>query len=46
MRIKTVSVKLVSYRVEGFKMEQRTAIKFCLKLKETATEAFEMLSNA
>jgi hypothetical protein len=27
-------------------MEQRGAIKFCVKLKETATETFEMLTSA
>jgi hypothetical protein len=27
-------------------MEQRTAIKFCVKLKKTATETFAMLKNA
>jgi hypothetical protein len=27
-------------------MEQRTAIKFCVKLKKTATETLEMLKNA
>jgi hypothetical protein len=27
-------------------MEQRSAIKFCVKLKETATETFEMLKSA
>jgi hypothetical protein len=26
-------------------MEQRAAIKFCVKLKKTATETFEMLKN-
>jgi hypothetical protein len=30
-------------RVDGFKMEQGTAIKFRIKLNKTATEAFEML---
>jgi hypothetical protein len=35
-----------SHHVEGFKMEQRAAIKFCVKLKETATEMFEMLKSA
>jgi hypothetical protein len=33
-------------RVETFKMEQREAIKFCVKLKKTATETFEMLKSA
>jgi transposase len=27
-------------------MEQRTANKFCIKLKKTATETFEMLNSA
>jgi hypothetical protein len=27
-------------------MEQRAAIKFCVTLKKTATETFEMLKNA
>jgi hypothetical protein len=27
-------------------MEQRAAIKFCVKLKKTATETFEMLKSA
>jgi hypothetical protein len=27
-------------------MEQRAAIKFCAKLKKTATETFEMLTSA
>jgi transposase len=27
-------------------MEQRAAIKFCVKLKKTATETFEMLKRA
>jgi hypothetical protein len=26
-------------------MEQRSAIKFCVKLKKTATETFEMLKS-
>jgi hypothetical protein len=26
-------------------MEQRAAIKFCVKLKKTATETFEMLKS-
>jgi hypothetical protein len=30
---------------EGFKTEQSAAIKFCTKLKETATEAFQMLKD-
>jgi hypothetical protein len=39
-------VKLVFRRVEGFKMEQRAAIKFCVKLKKTTNETFEMLKSA
>jgi hypothetical protein len=27
-------------------MEQKAAIKFCVKLKKTATETFEMLKSA
>jgi hypothetical protein len=27
-------------------MEQRAAIKFCVKLKKTATETFEMFKSA
>jgi hypothetical protein len=27
-------------------MEQRAAIRFCVKLKKTATETFEMLKSA
>jgi hypothetical protein len=41
MRIRIVS-KLYSRRVEDFKMEQRSAINVCLKLKKTATKLFEM----
>jgi hypothetical protein len=33
-------------RVEGFKMERRAAIKFCVKWKKTATETSEMLRSA
>jgi hypothetical protein len=32
--------------VKGFKMEKRAAAKFYIKLKETATETFEMLESA
>jgi hypothetical protein len=31
--------------VEGFKTEERAAIKLCVKLKKTATETFEMLKS-
>jgi hypothetical protein len=34
------------HHVRGFKMEQTAVIKFCVKLKETATETFEMLRSA
>jgi hypothetical protein len=34
------------FHVEGFKMERRAAIKFCVKLKKTATETFEMWKSA
>jgi hypothetical protein len=37
---------LVFRHVKGFKMEQRAAIKFCVKLKKTATKTFEMLKSA
>jgi hypothetical protein len=33
-------------RVEGFKMEQKAATEFCVNLKKTATETFEMLKSA
>jgi hypothetical protein len=33
-------------RVEGFEIEERAAIKFCVKLNKTATETSEMLKNA
>jgi hypothetical protein len=32
--------------VKGFKMEQRAVVKFCVKLKKTATETFEMLRSS
>jgi hypothetical protein len=38
LRSPTVLVKL--------QMEQTAAIKFCVKLKKTATETFEMLKSA
>jgi hypothetical protein len=40
MRITIVSVKSLF-----FKMEQSAAIKFCVKLKKTATATFEMLKS-
>jgi hypothetical protein len=46
MRIKIVLVKLVFHRVEGFKMEQRPVIKFCVKSKKRDIETFEMLKSA
>jgi hypothetical protein len=33
------------HRVDGFKMEQTAAIKFCVKLKKTAIETFEVLKS-
>jgi hypothetical protein len=45
MRIIIVLVKLVFRRVEGFKMEQRTAVTFFVTLKKTATETFEMFKS-
>jgi hypothetical protein len=45
MRITVVLLKLIFGPVEGFKMEQRAAIKFCVKLKKTATETFQMLKS-
>jgi hypothetical protein len=45
MRITIISVKFLS-QLEGFKLEQRAVIKFCAKLKKTATEMFEMLKSA
>jgi transposase len=46
MRITIVLVKLVFRRVEGFKMQQTAANIFCVNLKKTATETFEMLKSA
>jgi hypothetical protein len=34
------------HRVEGFKMEQRIAMKFCAKLKKTHIETFQILKSA
>jgi hypothetical protein len=36
----------VSLFVEGFKIAQRAAIKFCVKLNKTATETIETLKSA
>jgi hypothetical protein len=38
--------EVVFRHVESFKMEQRAAIKFWVKLKKTATETFEMSKSA
>jgi hypothetical protein len=46
MRFIIVLVKFFFYRVEGLKMERRAAIKYCVKLKKTITETFEMLKSA
>jgi hypothetical protein len=40
MMTTVVWMKLVFRRVEGFKMEQRAAIEFCVILKKAATETF------
>jgi transposase len=45
-RIIVVLLKLAFCRVEGFRLEQRAAIKFCVKLNKTATETFEILKSA
>jgi hypothetical protein len=45
MRITVVLVKLVFRHVEGFEMEKRATIKFCVKLKKPTTETFEMLKS-
>jgi hypothetical protein len=44
--ITIVLVKLLFHHVEGLKMEQTAMIKFCVKLKNKATETFEMLKSA
>jgi transposase len=46
LRITVGLVKLDFRRVEGFRIEQRAVIKFCVKLKKTATETLEMLISA
>jgi hypothetical protein len=40
-----VFVKLVFLRVEGFKIEQTVAIKFCVQIRKTATETFGILKS-
>jgi hypothetical protein len=40
MRTTIVLVQLVFCRVEGFDMEQRAAIKFCVKLKKKVAEKY------
>jgi hypothetical protein len=45
MRIAIVLVKFFR-RVEFLKKEQRAAIKFCVKLKKTTTETFQMMKSA
>jgi hypothetical protein len=42
MRITVVLEKLVFHCVEGFKVEQREAIKFYVNLNKTASEMYEM----
>jgi hypothetical protein len=46
MRITIVFVKFVFRHVESFKMKQRAAFTFCVKLKKMATETFEMSKSA
>jgi hypothetical protein len=46
MRITIVLVKLVFHYIEGFKTKQGAAIKFCVTVKKTATETFEMFKSA
>jgi hypothetical protein len=45
MGITVVLLKLVFCCVKGFRTEQRAVIGFCVKLKKTATETFEMLQS-
>jgi hypothetical protein len=45
MRIIVVLVKLVFFVMSKVSEWNRVAIKFCVKLKETVTEAFEMLRS-
>jgi hypothetical protein len=46
MGITIVLVKLVFFVVLKVSKWNRAAIKFCVKLKKTATEMFEMLKSA
>jgi hypothetical protein len=46
MRITIVLVKLVFFVVSNVSKWNRAAIKFCVKLKKTAPETFEMLKSA
>jgi hypothetical protein len=46
MRITIVLVKLDFFGMSGFKMEQSAVIEFCIKLKKTATEMFEMWKSS
>jgi hypothetical protein len=45
MSITVVLLKIVFCHIKGCKVEQRAVIKFCVKLKKTATEMFEMLKS-
>jgi hypothetical protein len=45
VRIAFLLVKFIFCCVERFKMEQRTGIKYYVKLKKRATEIFEILKN-
>jgi hypothetical protein len=45
MRIINVWWSWFFRRVESLETEQRTVTKFCVKLKKTATETFEMLKS-
>jgi hypothetical protein len=46
MRITIVLVKLVFFVMSKVSKWNRAELKFCEKLKKTATETFEMLKNA
>jgi hypothetical protein len=45
MRITIDLVKLFFRHVKGFKVEQRAAIKICVKLKKTGIETSKMLKS-